>query len=152
MINHGITTFLFLKKVDKAKGIKAFLEAQGSQIKFSNHPALNDYIQSNWSKFASFIDTNIKNGTLKGEAIKLNTHFDEERERIAQIIAEKKVANITPEEDKILRKIKKGGIGILKGYAPHGVGKDYSFTSSNMQWLPVVRGAIAAGFKLEEHG
>ena len=152
MINHGITSFLYMKKVKEKEGIKAFLTHQQVNVGINRHNEVNDYIQSNWSKFASFIDNSIKNGTLKGKAVKLNTHFDEERQRVNQIIAEKKAAKLTAQEDRILRKISKNGIGILKGYHAGGLKKDYSFTSKNMQWLPVIRKAIELGFKLEENG
>jgi hypothetical protein len=81
MYSYGLETFIQSKKLNSKEAINKFLEQEKiTEFTAKNHNRVNNYIQNNWVKFATFIDKGIKSGLLKGKAIKLNYYFDEQRE------------------------------------------------------------------------
>ena len=89
MYSIGLQSFMTAKKLKSKQVIDAFLKKQGV-INFTskNHHRVNSYIDNNWLKFATFVDKGLKDGTLSGKPIKLNTYFDEQRKRQDAINAE----------------------------------------------------------------
>ena len=82
MLSYGLVRFLEKKRLSSKEAINAFLQHKDitSFTAKQQHKASN-YIQQHWNEFHSFIDLSIKNGSIKGQAIKLNHHYDEERDR-----------------------------------------------------------------------
>lgn len=81
MYSTGLIHFLSVKQLKPKTTINAFLSSQNiTSFTAKNHNRVNNYIQNNWIKFATFVDKGIKSGILEGKAIKLNTYYDEQRE------------------------------------------------------------------------
>ena len=81
MYNIGLDNFLRAKQLKSKATIDSFLLSQNiTSFTSKNHNRVNNYIQNNWIKFASFVDKGLKSGTLEGKAVKLNTYYDEQRE------------------------------------------------------------------------
>lgn len=81
MYNRGLQSFINAKQLKPSQCINAFLRSEGiTDFNYKNHNKVNRYIQKYWNKFANFIDKGIKNGTLKGKAVKLNTYYAEKRQ------------------------------------------------------------------------
>lgn len=153
MYNYGLVKFLQAKKLKSKECINAFLESNGvTTFQAKHHNRVNDYLEKHWVKFASFVDRGIKDGTLKGKAIKLNTFYDEREEYFALVKNEFKEVNLTAEQQKILDNIRRNGIGALQsammkmGVQPYK--KDYKYKSKILQWLPVVNQAIENGISV----
>lgn len=153
MYNYGLVKFLQAKKLKSDECINAFLKSDNiTEFTSKNHNRVNNYIQNNWTRFCSFVDMGIKEGTLQGKAIKLNTYFDKERERKKAVKIEFSNANLTDQQKKILKEIKKNGVGILhskmmkSGIKP--VSKNYECVSKTLQWLPIVNQAIENGISI----
>ena len=153
MYNYGLVKFLQAKKLKSNECINAFLKAEGvTEFTAKHHNRVNSYIEKHWTKFSSFVDRGIKDGTLQGKAVKLNTYFDEQREYRDTVKAEFENANLTTEQQKILDEIKKNGVGKLQsammkaGINP--VGKNYECKAKTLQWLPVVNQAIENGISI----
>jgi hypothetical protein len=89
MYNKGLERFLQAKKVSSQKAINAFLQSKEiTDFTAKNHFKVNGYINANFEAFATFVDQSIKNGTLTGKAVKLNTSWEIQRQRSAAIGAE----------------------------------------------------------------
>jgi hypothetical protein len=147
MYSYGLVQFLQAKKLKSNECINAFLKSENvSEFTAKNHNRVNIYIEKHWNKFASFVDRGIKNGDLKGKPVKLNHHFDEQRERNERIKKEFQDVNLNSEQQRIINEIKKDGVGkfqsamMKEGINP--VGKDYAFESKTLQWLPLVNQII----------
>jgi sulfur relay (sulfurtransferase) DsrC/TusE family protein len=154
MYNWGIISFLQDKSVNTRKGIQAFILKEGVDFNPNHYDKVNNYIQKNWNKFSTFIDKAIKSGELKGTPVKLNTHFDEKRERDEIVRNEFKYANLSPEEEKVLRHIRKnyGPDKVQSFLAKRGIStmpKDKSYTSKTLQHMPNVKQLTNNGW-LEE--
>jgi hypothetical protein len=81
MISRGITVFLHKKNVSLYTALSLYLQYLGiTNVKMTNHNKINKLIDSDWTKFATFIDKSIKSGKIKGNDIKLNTYYDEQRQ------------------------------------------------------------------------
>ena len=106
MYSIGLQSFMTAKKLKSKQTIDAFLKEQGvTKFTSKNHYQVNNYIENNWLKFASFVDKGLKNGTLSGTPVKLNTYFDEQRQRKETINAEFK--SFTKEELNLINLLKK---------------------------------------------
>ena len=147
--NYGLQSFLRAKSMKSVKTINLFLKEEGADFNYDSTKKANDYIERNWGKFASFCDRKIKTKELSGKAIKLNTHFDEQRERIARVRDEMDSANMTLIErnyvrfadiSKVQSFLSKKGINQLK--------RDDGFESKKMRDLPNYRLAIENGCNL----
>ena len=147
--NYGLQSFLRAKSMKSVKTIELFLKEEGAGFTYDSTKKANDYIERNWEKFASFCDRKIKTKELPGKAVKLNTHFDEERERGARIRDEMDAANMTfiernyvqfADMRKVQSFLSKKGINQLK--------KDCEFESKKMRDLPNYRLAIENGCNL----
>ena len=141
MYNYGILRFLGAKSVKVKPAIKAFLESENAPFTPNNVNKVNNYIQSNWTRFSSFIDKSIKSGVLNGHAVKLNTYYDELRDRKNEISSEFEKENLTKEEIKIITlNINEWGqvqsFVSKKGlvYPP----KNYEYTSKRLQNMPII--------------
>lgn len=149
MYNYGLVKFLQAKKLKSNECINAFLKSENCDFEAKHHNRVNTYIEKHWVRFASFVDKGIKDGTLQGRAVKLNTYFDEAREYRKVVMNEFKEVNLTPEQQKMLDHIRRNGIGKLHsvmakaGIQP--VKKNYDFKSKNLQWLPVINQALENG-------
>lgn len=152
MYNTGIEVFLNLKKVNIREGVKAFIKHKGVKTNPYDNYEASAYIQSNWEAFASFIDKSIKDGTLKGTAVKLNSYYQEQRQRNEMIRAQTKELNITKEEQRIFNRIKKEGPGFLYSFLmSNGVQpckKDLTIISKTQQYLPLVRLALENNYNI----
>jgi hypothetical protein len=81
MYSIGLEKFIQAKKLSSKEVINLFLEHESiTDFNANNHKKVNDYIQNNWNKFATFVDKSLKDGVVQGERIKLNTYFDEQKE------------------------------------------------------------------------
>jgi len=150
MYNQGIKSFCERKNVNITEAVLGFLSNRQQTFSFKHHNRVNDYIECNWTAFATWVDTSIKSGALNGKSIKLNTSYGEKRQYDERVREEFKKAGITKEEQFLLDKIKKQyGVGFIQsflmknGYSSFG--KDDSFFSKTLQWLPLVRHAIKHG-------
>lgn len=155
MYNYGLTSFLDAKHLNYKEAINAFLKHQGvTEFTAKHRYKVNDYIEENWVRFASFIDKSIKNGTLKGEAVKLNTYYAEQKERNAIVKAEFERANLSDDQKKLLKYIglNFGPRGITSFLMKRGYGvpaKTRHYTSKTLQWLPVVDLSIELGIDVD---
>lgn len=155
MYNRGIVSFLQAKKVSKiADAINQFLQSEEiKNFTAKNHFQANNYIQQNWTKFSTFIDSSIKSGKIAGKAVKLNHYYDEERVRKETIKSEFEKANLSWEERLLLNYIKENGPGKIQLFLQRcnvtGLGKDTSYISKKLQWLPLVKKAIEAGYSIQ---
>jgi|CXWL01.1.fsa_nt_gi hypothetical protein len=154
MYNYGLVKFLQAKKLKSNECINAFLTSEGvREFTAKHHNRVNSYIEKHWTKFSSFVDKGIKDGTLQGKAVKLNTYFDEVREYSAAVKKELEEVKLSVEQQNVLDEIKKSGIGKLQsimmkeGINP--VGKNYNYKSKSLQWLPIVNQVIENGIKIE---
>jgi len=144
MYNIGLQRFLQAKSLKSKETIDKFLiHCNITEFNSKNHNRVNNYIENNWNKFANFCDKGIKSGELKGVAVKLNTYFDEQYERNLIVQNEYEEVNLTIEEEKVLKYIKKEGIGKVHSFLmKNGIqpcGKNYDLTSKTLQWLPNIR-------------
>ena len=106
MYSYGLKIFAQAKKLDLRETISKFLEQEKiTKFTVNNHNKVNNYIQNNWIKFATFVDKGIKSGLLKGKVIKLNTYFDEQRE--FKNNCKKEIKLITKEEMQLITLISK---------------------------------------------
>lgn len=142
MYNYGITSFLQAKSVEAKQAIVKFLEEENvTAFTHKNHNRVNEYVQANWIKFSSFIDKSIKSGKIKGNAVKLNTYFDEKRERDLKVKSEFQGVHLSNEERRILS-LPSYHFGIIQSVlAKNGIEapkKDQSFTSKRLQKLPYI--------------
>jgi len=149
--NYGIISFLNRKQVHASTAIKAYLEHKNVKIK--GDFKISQYIEDNWTSFASFVDKGIKSGTLKGIAIRLDYYHDEQREYVKAVKSEFENIELTSQEQEILNKIKKEyGVGFIHSFLMkkniRPLPKELSYKSKKLQFLPVVRQAIKEGFLL----
>jgi hypothetical protein len=151
MYNIGLTRFIESKELNSKEAINGFLKYKGiTKFTANNHYQVNDFIQNNWNSFSSYVDRELKNGNLNGKRVKLNTYYDEHRKYIKQVKDEVVSSDISKEEQRLLNKIKKEySVGFLQSFLMkrdiQPLGKDISYFSKNLQWLPLVRQAIDAG-------
>jgi len=149
--NYGIVSFLNRKQVHVQTAINAYLKYK--EVKIKGDFKISEYIENNWTSFASFIDKGIKSGDLKGVAIRLDYHHEEQREYIKSVKAEFEIVELTMQEITILNKIKKEyGVGFIHSFLMKKdikpLPKDFSFKSKKLQFLPLVKQAIKEGFTL----
>jgi hypothetical protein len=147
MYNQGLIKFIQAKRLSSTQCINSFLISEGiTNFSAKNHNRVNSYIETNWTKFASFVDKELKNGNLKGRAIKLNTYFDEQRERKEKVKDEYNSIELSIQQQQLLFRIRKEGIGFIQSFLmKNGIKplpKDSSFTSKVLSWLPLVNQAI----------
>lgn len=153
MYNYGLVKFLEAKKLKSNECINAFLTSEGiTDFNSKHHNRVNNYIENHWEKFCSFVDRGIKNGTLQGKAVKLNTYFDEQREYYNLVNNEFKEANLTPKQQHLLNIIRKKGVGVVHAFLQkksiQPVKKDMNYKSKLLQWLPLVNQAIDNGITI----
>lgn len=155
MYNYGLVQFLQIKKLKSKECIDKFLLSEGiTNFNSKNHDRVNDYIQKNWVKFASFCDKGIKSKELNGKAVRLNYSFDEQKNYQNKAREEYESLNLTLLQKAILNKIKNEyGAGFLQAFLNKkglkSEGKNLSYHSKNLQWLDVVNNAIENGFNFE---
>ena len=115
MYSRGLQNFLQKKKVKSSKVIAAFLKEQ-EVVDFThkNHRKVNNYLQDNWSKFASFVDKGIKSGEFRGDSKPINPSLwkevkeeniqkEEEFQRFNSLSGqEKKLYKILKERDDLI--------------------------------------------------
>lgn len=143
MYNRGIESFLHAKKVPIGPAIRMFLTSQNAtHINPKKGEQTSYYVNSNWNKFATFIDQKIKSGELKGTPVKLNHSFDEERRRNEIIKAEFASVDLSKDELKLIKLdmwdwspihsiINKAGYQLPP--------KDTSYTSKKLQNMPLIQ-------------
>lgn len=157
-LNYGIEKFLSAKKLKAKEVINEFLLSENVfGFDFSNKAMVNEYIQKNFTKFASFCDKGIKKGVFKGVDVKLNSYYDERREYKERVRKEYQQMNLTELQQSILKYISKNfnNAGFLqsflhrKGIVKTG-GKNLEYFSKTLQWIDVVNLAIENGFGEEE--
>jgi hypothetical protein len=144
MYNIGLVRFIEAKSLKSKQCIDAFLKHQGVAFTSKNHNRVNDYIDKNWNRFATFVDKGIRAGTLNGNPVKLNTYYAEQEERRNIVASEFDNEELSGEEKWILTYIGKHGVGNVQSYLSkvqkqHSPAKDYSYTSKKLQWLPLVK-------------
>lgn len=149
--NYGIISFLNRKQVHVSTAIKAYLEHK--DVKIKGDFKISQYIEDNWTSFASFVDKGIKSGNLKGVAVRLDYYHEEQREYIKSVKAEFEIVELTMQEISILNKIKKEySPGFLHSFLMkkniQPVPKDFSYKSKKLQFLPLVKQALKEGFEL----
>ncbi len=106
MYNRGLEVFMHNKQLKSQDTINQFLQSEGiTEFTAKNHIRVNNYIEKHWTKFASFVDSGIKSGKLKGKAVKLNHYFDEQREWKEKAKAERNL--LTDEENKLYNIIRR---------------------------------------------
>ena len=152
MYNQGLAQFIQTKKLKANECINSFLKAnEVTDFTAKNHNRVNGYIEKNWTKFASFVDNGIKNGTLSGQRIKLNSYYQEQKERVNIVKGEFINLELTNEQKLIINHIKVNGVSKIQSFLQkQGINplpKDYSFTSKQLQWMPLVNQAIQNNFK-----
>lgn len=86
-IDYGIATFLGAKKVPLRAGINTYLKHKKLPWTYRNVDKVTEYIQKNFSDFATFIDNALKNGTIEGERVRLNTAFQQAKKERADRMA-----------------------------------------------------------------
>jgi len=103
MYNYGLIKFLQAKKLKSNEAINAYLSYK-EIIDFNakNHNKVNDYLDKNWSDFAQFIDKAIKDGLIKGERVRLNYHFEEQRNRHLEVRKEFENENLSKDEEYLI--------------------------------------------------
>ena len=155
MYSTGLVKFLQAKKVRSNDAINSFLAAEGVlHFTARHHRQVDSYLQKNWTKFATFIDKEIRSGKLKGQAVKLNSYYDEQRERKEVVAREFLQADLSADQKRLLAYIKEYGEGsvqlflIKKGIT--GLGKDHTYTSRKLQWLPLVNKALENEIDIDE--
>jgi len=152
MYNYGLTKFLQAKNLKSNQAINAFLKSEGCDFTAKNHNRVNNYLQSNWNKWATFVDKGLKDGTLSGTSKKLNHYFDEEKERRERVNKEFKEIDLTPEQMKVFDFMKEHGVGkiqsILMKSGFSAPGKNYEYESRKLQWLPLVNKVIESEIDL----
>ena len=151
MYNYGLVKFLQAKKLKSNECINAFLTAEGiTDFQAKHHHRVNDYIENNWTKFASFVDRGIKDGTLHGKPVKLNTYYDEMEEYNNIVKNEFKEANLNQQQQELFDYIRRKGVGKLMSFLMKKevvpTRKDLSFKSKTLRWMPLVNQAIENGF------
>lgn len=143
MYNHGLESFLQAKKLSSKDTINKFLQSQGiTEFTSKNHNRVNDFIEANWNRFATFVDKGIKSGELKGQAIKLNTYFSEKRERDQTARDEFKSLNLSKGEIFIINLERHEFSPIDSILSKNGLNRpsnDLSYTSKKLQRLPILR-------------
>lgn len=153
MIDRGIVVFLNKKSVNIHDGIQAYYKYKEKKLNFRYSGNINKFIGNNWVNFATFIDKSIKDGSLKGKAVRLDYYHEEQREYKRKVKEEFERENLTPLEKKLVDKVRKIGIGFISSFLMKNgfgtFGKDTSFHSKTLQWLPLIRYAIKNG--IEEH-
>lgn len=153
MYNHGLVKFLQYKKLKLKECINAFLKSEGvTEFSSKHHNRVNNYIQKNWEKFCSFVDKGIKDGSLHGKAVKLNTHFDERRKYQKAVQKELEDINLTQEQKAFMAKIRKDGIGWLQSIMMkkgiNSLPKNLDYKAKSLQWLPIINQAIKNGITI----
>ena len=142
MWSRGIIVFCDKKKVAHIKAIKMFLSTYNPELLKDKQVKANDCVQNNFEKFATFVDQKIKSGELKGTPVKLNTYFDEQRQRKDTVRKEFEDLNLSKEEQKLINLINDN-----KGIAASVIAKaglsfpkqSESFISKKLSRLPVLR-------------
>jgi hypothetical protein len=105
MYSIGLEKFIQAKRLKSKEVINLFLEHESiTDFNANNHNKVNNYIQNNWNKFATFVDKSIKNGIIRGERVKLNSYFDEQVEFRRKCKTEE--STISNEEMKLINIIK----------------------------------------------
>lgn len=154
MYNRGIESFLQMKKVGNMKNaVQQFLDEQEIELfTANNYVDASNYIQRNWVKFASFIDQSIKNGKIKGKAVRLNYSYEEDRRRQKAVKAEFEAIKLSTEQQFLLDFVKENGAGKIQSFlAKKGhqtPAKDLNYTAKSLQWLPMINLAIEAGYPI----
>lgn len=148
-LEFGVLAFISQKELNDFKTVKAYIKKLGLQIDPNSKKAAN-IINKNFVSFASFCDKSIKEGTLEGKAVKLNTYYDERREYKQQAYKEYKEANLTAEHEFLLSVIKKDlGCSKLSSFlAKNGiehVEMDKSKAARRLQYLPIINLVIENG-------
>jgi len=156
MYDYGLRMCLLQKEVNPADAINKYLQYKNvTTFKPKHHNHVNQFIQANWNNFATFIHNSIINGSLKGKAVRLNTYFAEQKEYTQNVAEEFKNSNVSEDENLLLMRIRKEyGTGFIQSFLmKRGVkpeSKHTGYFSKTLQWLPLVRQAIAYGILIEE--
>lgn len=151
--NYGLVNFLQAKQLSSKQAIDSFLQEEGvTEFNSKHHNRVNEYIQANWVKFASHCDRGIKSGALKGKAVRLDFHHEEEQKRHYRVRDEFKTAGTTLKERDLLRYIKDNGAGVVHSIMQKAgltvPKKDMSYESKTLRFLPIVRMFISNELEL----
>lgn len=149
--SYGLVRFLQAKKLKSKECINAFLLSEGiTTFTAKQEGRCSAYIESNWTKFASFVDRGMKDGVLQGTPVKLNHHFDELRERKAVVAREFEAANLTESEKELIKFIRDNGIQAIQSFLMKNnikpEKKETGYTSKLLQWRPLIKQAIQHNF------
>ena len=142
MYNYGLVRFLSAKKLKSNQAINAYLVHKGiTEFTAKNHNRVNDYLESNWSNFAQFIDRAIKEGLISGERIRLNYHFEEQRNRHLEVKQEFENESLSKDEEYLINLnsnfSKVHSFICKKGFnVPQ---KDYNYTSKKLGNMSIIR-------------
>jgi len=142
MYNYGLVKFLKVKKLKSNEAINAYLSHKGiTDFNAKNHNRVNDFLDKNWSDFAQFIDKSIKDGLIKGERVRLNYHFEEQKNRHLEVRKEFEKENLSKDEEylinletyfsKVHSFICKQGLKVPP--------KDYNYTSKKLGNMSIIR-------------
>lgn len=103
MYNYGLVTFMRTKKLKSNQSINAYLVHKGvSDFNAKNYNRVNDFLEKNWSNFAQFIDKSLKDGSISGERVRLNYHFEEQKNRYLKVNSEFEKENLSKDEQWLL--------------------------------------------------
>lgn len=158
MYNIGLIRFCQAKHLDTASTVNGYLQHKGVSFSKRNQHLRNDFIQDNWTSFASWVDKGIKSGKLNGKDVRLNYSFAEQREYKDRVKQEHESVKPTQDEEMLLQRIRKEySVGFIQSFLMKKnikpLSKDDSYFSKRLQWLPLVRQAISEGIlKQEENG
>lgn len=142
MYSYGLVKFLKAKKLKSNEAINAYLSYKLiTDFNAKNHNRVNDYLESNWSNFAQFIDRAIKEGLISGERIRLNYHFEEQRNRHLEVKQEFENESLSKDEEYLINLnsnfSKVHSFICKKGFnVPQ---KDYNYTSKKLGNMSLIR-------------
>lgn len=153
MYYYGLMKFMEYKKLHAKQCINAFLESEGiTEFNHKNGLKVSNHIANNWTKFASFVDRGLKNGTLNGQRVKLNTEYDRIAEHRRKTKEEFESLNLSDEEELLLDLVYKEGKyrnqihSFLNKLGLQPVKHNYDCHARKLRCLPLVKQAIEHGF------
>lgn len=141
MFNYGLVKFLQAKKLKSNEAINAYLSHRGiEEFSAKNHNRVNDFIEKNWSNFAQFIDKSIKDGTIKGERVRLNYHFEQQKNRHLEVRKEFENENLSKDEEFLLNQTTLFSkiFSFINKKRFNTPAKNYEYTSKKLQNMPII--------------
>jgi hypothetical protein len=148
MYNYGLVKFLEAKKLKSNEAINGFLIESGvTEFTAKHHNRVNAYIQANWTRFCSWVDKGLREGTLNGKSVKLNTYYDEIKERQAEIFEEYRSLNLSKEQEELLNIVFEDNFQSAQSFLSKIKNtiiekKNQTYTSNKLRFLPIVNQII----------